>query len=72
MREVLRVGVYELMELGLADHAIGGHVDVAKALGQPHLGGFVNGEPLSPIYWLLNLAGVIRLLLQALRNSTPS
>ena len=45
MREVLRVGIYELMELDLADHAIGGHVDVAKALGQPHLGNFVNGEP---------------------------
>ena len=46
VREVLRVGMYEIGELGLADHAIGAHVDVAKALGQPHLGSFVNGEPL--------------------------
>ena len=45
VREVLRVGIYEIGELALADHAIGVHVDVTKALGQPHLGSFVNGEP---------------------------
>ena len=44
MREVLRVGIYEIGELGLADHAIGAHVDITKALAQPHLGSFVNGE----------------------------
>ncbi len=44
VREVLRVGIYEIGELGLADHAIGAHVDITKALAQPHLGSFVNGE----------------------------
>jgi hypothetical protein len=46
-REVLRVGLYELMDLELADHAIGSHVEVVKVLKSPHLAGFVNGADLA-------------------------
>ena len=37
------MGLYELMDLDLADHAIGSHVEIVKAMGAPHLAGFVNG-----------------------------
>ena len=46
-REILRVGLYELMELELADHAIGSHVEIVRAMGSPHLAGFVNGMNVS-------------------------
>ena len=48
VRQVLRLALYELLELNLADHAVSEHVDVAKAMAGPATGGFVNGAPLAP------------------------
>ena len=57
-REVLRVGLYELMDLGLVDHAIGSHVNIVKAMGAPHLAGFVNGVRIGPDVGPVRLSGV--------------
>lgn len=43
VRQVLRLGLYELLELNMADHAVNEYVDVAKAMAGPSTGGFVNG-----------------------------
>jgi 16S rRNA (cytosine967-C5)-methyltransferase len=48
LQQVLRVGVYELLELGLPDHAISQHVDVAKALVRPEASRVVNGGTSPP------------------------
>lgn len=41
---ILRIGLYELVELGLTPHAITEHVDLAKALVYPQAAGFTNGQ----------------------------
>jgi NusB family len=41
---ILRLGLYELVELGLSPHAISEHVDLAKALVFPQAAGFTNGK----------------------------
>lgn len=41
--QILRLGIYELVELGLPDHAINQHVDLAKALVRPQAARLVNG-----------------------------
>lgn len=45
VRQVLRLGLYELMELDMANHAVNEYVDVAKAMAGPSTSGFVNGAP---------------------------
>jgi NusB family len=43
--EVLRVGLYEILELGLDDHAIFEHVELVKQmLGVPAIAGLLNGR----------------------------
>lgn len=50
LRLLLRVGLYELMALGMPDHVINEHVDVARALTRkPYAPGFVNGTLRSAI-----------------------
>jgi transcription termination factor NusB len=41
---ILRMGLYELVELGTSPHVISEHVDLAKALVFPQAAGFTNGE----------------------------
>ena len=41
---ILRMGLYELVELGLSPHAISEHVDLAKVLVFPQAAGFTNGK----------------------------
>lgn len=43
VRQVLRLGLYELLELNMVDYAVSEYVDVAKAMAGPGVGGFVNG-----------------------------
>ncbi|MEW5309869.1 MAG: hypothetical protein WDW38_001717 [Sanguina aurantia] len=43
MREVLRIAIYELVEKGMAPHALGEHVEIAKAVVRESAGGFANG-----------------------------
>ena len=45
VRQVLRLGLYELLELNMVDYAVSEYVDVAKAMAGPGVGGFVNGVP---------------------------
>ncbi len=45
MRQLLRVALYEIIELGLAPHAINEHVELAKRIMRPEAGRFANGEP---------------------------
>lgn len=40
---ILRLGLYELIELGTSPHVISEHVDLAKALVFPQAAGFTNG-----------------------------
>lgn len=42
---ILRMGLYELVELGAPPHAISEHVDLARALVFPQAAGFTNGPP---------------------------
>ena len=44
--QILRVGVYELIELGLPDHVINDHVDMARKLVRPKAAPVANGEHL--------------------------
>ena len=46
LQQILRLGVYELIELGLPDHVINDHVDLARKLVRPEAAKLVNGEPL--------------------------
>lgn len=41
--QVLRMGVFELLERKLPPHALSEHVDLVKAAGAPHLAGVANG-----------------------------
>eukprot|EP00884_Botryococcus_braunii_P015274 jgi/Botrbrau1/242/Bobra.0022s0217.1 len=41
--QILRLGIYEVLELGLADHVINEFVDLAKVLVRPDAGRFANG-----------------------------
>ena len=41
--QILRVALYELIELGAPPHVISEHVDLTKALVFPQAGGFTNG-----------------------------
>ena len=42
--QILRLGVYELVELGLPDHVINDHVDMARKLVRPEAAPVANGE----------------------------
>ena len=42
--QILRLGVYELVELGLPDHVINDHVDMARKLVRPEAAKVANGE----------------------------
>ena len=42
--QILRLGVYELVELGLPDHVINDHVDMARKLVRPEAARVANGE----------------------------
>lgn len=42
-QQVLRIGVYELVELGSPDHIVNEHVDLVKALVFPGAAGLTNG-----------------------------
>ena len=44
LRQILRLGVYELVELGLPDHVISDHVDMARKLVRPEAAPVANGE----------------------------
>lgn len=44
MRQILRLALYELLELGIPNHALSVHVDLAKACVRPEAGKFANGE----------------------------
>jgi len=44
--QILRLGVYELVELGLPDHVINDHVDLARKLVRPEAATVANGEHL--------------------------
>ncbi len=46
LQQILRLGIYELIELGLPDHVIYDHVDLARKLVRPEAAKLVNGEPL--------------------------
>jgi transcription termination factor NusB len=41
--QILRLGIFELLELGKPDWAINSHVDLAKELVRPEAGRLVNG-----------------------------
>ena len=45
---MLRLGIFELLELGKPDHVVKDHVDLAKRYVQPHIVRVANGAP-----WLL-------------------
>lgn len=40
---MLRIAIYELVEKGMAPHALGEHVEIAKAVVRESAGGFANG-----------------------------
>ena len=42
--QILRLGIYELVELGLPDHVINDHVDMARKLVRPEAAKVANGE----------------------------
>ena len=42
--QILRLGVYELVELGLPDHVINDHVDMARKLVRPEAAPVANGN----------------------------
>jgi hypothetical protein len=44
-QQVLRIGVYELVELGAPDHVINEHVDLVKRLVYAGAAGLTNGDP---------------------------
>ena len=46
--QILRLGVYELVELGLPDHVINDHVDMARKLVRPEAAKVANGECAAP------------------------
>ena len=43
LRQVLRLGIFELLELGKPDHVVSDHVDLAKRYVQPHIVRVANG-----------------------------
>ena len=55
---ILRLGLYELVELGLSPHAISEHVDLAKALVFPQAAGFTNGTSAAPVLLERRICGM--------------
>lgn len=43
VRQILRIGMYELSECDLALHALNEHVELARKFQQHHATGFING-----------------------------
>ncbi len=59
--QILRLGVYELVELGLPDHVINDHVDMARKLVRPEAAKVANGEHLNLSLSVIRL-GITRLM----------
>ena len=47
--QILRIGLYELLELGAPPHVVNEHVELAKALVFPGAAGFTNGGHLPAV-----------------------